>query len=141
MANRTTRRKRLRSIAHGRSNHWIKIKNPNSLQVGCQLTDSRGWGYVHISCVSRAGSATRGRAERREQRAAALLRRTELVSQLGEDRREDAWLLMLDKHAELHGSFGPFHSAEQIEEVNAIISAYTPDEFAAAVALAKSRRL
>jgi len=82
-----------------------------------------------------------GRAERREQRAAALLRRTELVSQLGEDRREDAWLLMLDKHAELHGSFGPFHSAEQIEEVNAIISAYTPDEFAAAVALAKSRRL
>ena len=49
--------------------------------------------------------------------------------------------LILDKHAELHGSFGPFHSAEQIEEVNAIISAYTPDEFAAAVALAKSRRL
>ena len=52
-----------------------------------------------------------------------------------------AWLLVLDKHAELHGSFGPFHSAEQIEEVNAIIGTYTPDEFAAAVALAKSRRL
>jgi hypothetical protein len=30
IAKRTTRRKRLRSIAHGRSKHWIKIKNPNS---------------------------------------------------------------------------------------------------------------
>ena len=79
--------------------------------------------------------------ELQQAREAAVHRRTELVSQLGEDRREDAWLLILDKHAELHGSFGPFHSAEQIEEVNAIIGTYTPDEFAAAVALAKSGRL
>ena len=80
-----------------------------------------------------------GRAERREQRAAALLRRTELVSQLGEDRREDAWLLIQGKHAELHGS--GFYSIGQIEEVNAIIAAYTPDEFDAALALAKSRNV
>ena len=90
--------------------------------------------------ISRAFQRPR-RAELVEQREAALHRRAKLVDQFGEDRREDAWLLILDKHAELHGSFGPFHSAEQIEEVNAIISAYTPDEFAAAVALAKSRRL
>jgi hypothetical protein len=64
-------------------------------------------------------------------------RRTELVSQFGEDRREDAWLLIQDKHEELHGS--GFYSIGQIEEVNAIIAAYTPDEFDAAVALAKSR--
>ena len=70
-------------------------------------------------------------------REAALHRRTELVSQLGEDRREDAWLLIQDKHEELHGS--GFYSIGQIEEVNAIIAAYTPDEFDAAVALAKSR--
>jgi hypothetical protein len=59
------------------------------------------------------------------------------VSQLGEDRREDALLLIQDKHEELHGS--GFYSIGQIEEVNAIIAAYTPDEFDAAVALAKSR--
>jgi hypothetical protein len=70
-------------------------------------------------------------------REAAVHRRTELVSQLGEDRREDAWLLIQGKHEELHGS--GFYSIGQIEEVNAIIAAYTPDEFDAAVALAKSR--
>jgi hypothetical protein len=43
----------------------------------------------------------------------------------------------MDKHEELHGS--GFYSTGQIEEVNAIIAAYTPDEFDAAVALAKSR--
>jgi hypothetical protein len=71
-------------------------------------------------------------------REAAVHRRTELVSQLGEDRREDAWLLIQNKHKELHGS--SFYSIGQIEEVNAIIAAYTPDEFDAAVALAKSRK-
>ena len=76
--------------------------------------------------------------ERVEQRDAALHRRAKLVDQLGEDRREDTWLLIMDKHEELHGS--SFYSLGQIEEVNAIIAAYTPDEFAAAVALAKSRK-
>ena len=76
--------------------------------------------------------------ELQQAREAAVHRRTELVSQLGEDRREDAWLLIQDKHEELHGS--SFYSIGQIEEVNAIIAAYTPDEFAAAVALAKSRK-
>jgi hypothetical protein len=66
-----------------------------------------------------------------------LHRRAKLVDQLGEDRREDTWLLIMDKHEELHGS--SFYSTGQIEEVNAIIAAYTPDEFDAAVALAKSR--
>ena len=75
--------------------------------------------------------------ELQQAREAAVHRRTELVSQLGEDRREDAWLLIQDKHQELHGS--GFYSIGQIEEVNAIIAAYTPDEFDAAVALAKSR--
>ena len=75
--------------------------------------------------------------ELQQAREAAVHRRTELVSQLGEDRREDAWLLIQDKHEELHGS--RFYSTGQIEEVNAIIAAYTPDEFDAAVALAKSR--
>jgi aspartate/tyrosine/aromatic aminotransferase len=75
--------------------------------------------------------------ELQQAREAAVHRRTELVSQLGEDRREDAWLLIQDKHEELHGS--GFYSIGQIEEVNAIIAAYTPDEFDAAVALAKSR--
>ena len=75
--------------------------------------------------------------ELQQAREAAVHRRTELVSQLGEDRREDAWLLIQDKHEELHGS--GFYSTGQIEEVNAIIAAYTPDEFDAAVALAKSR--
>ena len=79
----------------------------------------------------------RVRTERVEQRDAALHRRSRLVDQLFEDRREDAWLLIQDKHEELHGS--GFYSTGQIEEVNAIIAAYTPDEFAAAVALAKSR--
>jgi hypothetical protein len=59
------------------------------------------------------------------------------VDQLFEDRREDAWLLIQDKHEELHGS--GFYSTGQIEEVNTIIAAYTPDELDAAVALAKSR--
>ena len=76
--------------------------------------------------------------ELQQAREAAVHRRTELVSQLGEDRREDAWLLIQDKHEELHGS--GFYSIGQIEEVNAIIAAYTPDEIAAAVALAKSRK-
>ena len=75
--------------------------------------------------------------ELQQAREAAVHRRTELVSQLGEDRREDAWLLIQDKHEELHGS--GFYSIGQIEEINAIITAYTPDEFDAAVALAKSR--
>ena len=75
--------------------------------------------------------------ELQQAREAAVHRRTELVSQLGEDRREDAWLLIQDKHEELHGS--GFYSIGQIEEVNAIIAAYTPDEFDAAVALAKRR--
>jgi hypothetical protein len=66
--------------------------------------------------------------ERVEQRDAALHRRTKLVDQLG----EDAWLVIQNKHKELHGS--SFYSIGQIEEVNAIIAAYTPDEFAAAVA-------
>jgi hypothetical protein len=75
--------------------------------------------------------------ELQQAREAAVHRRTELVSQLGEDRREDAWLLIQDKHQELHGS--GFYSIGQIEEVNAIIAAYTPYEFDAAVALAKGR--
>ena len=60
--------------------------------------------------------------ELQQAREAAVHRRTELVSQLGEDRREDAWLLIQDKHEELHGS--GFYSIGQIEEVNAIIAAY-----------------
>ena len=79
----------------------------------------------------------RHQKELQQAREAAVHRRTELVSQLGEDRREDAWLLIQDKHEELHGS--GFYSIGQIEEVNAIIVAYTPDEFDAAVAQAKSR--
>ena len=76
--------------------------------------------------------------ERVEQRDAALYQRAKLVDQFGEDRRDDAWLVIQDKHEELHGS--SFYSTGQIEEVNAIIAAYTPDEFDAAVALlAKSR--
>ena len=71
--------------------------------------------------------------ERVEQRDAALHWRLKLVDQLG----EDAWLVIQNKHSELHGS--SFYSIGQIEEVNAIVAAYTPDEFAAAVALAKSR--
>ena len=71
--------------------------------------------------------------ERVEQRDAALHWRLKLVDQLG----EDAWLVIQNKHKELHGS--SFYSIGQIEEVNAIIAAYTPDEFDAAVALAKSR--
>ena len=71
--------------------------------------------------------------ERIEQRDAALHRRAKLVDQLG----EDAWLVIQDKHEELHGS--SFYSTGQIEEVNAIIAAYTPYEFDAAVALAKGR--
>ena len=71
--------------------------------------------------------------ERVEQRDAALHRRAKLVDRLG----EDAWLVIQNKHRELHGS--SFYSIGQIEEVNAVIAAYTPDEFAAAVALAKSR--
>ena len=46
----------------------------------------------------------------------------------------------MDKHEELHG--GDFetkrYSAAQIEEVNAMIAAYTPDEFNTAVALAEA---
>jgi hypothetical protein len=79
----------------------------------------------------------RWKAERVEQRDAALHRRAKLVDQRGEDRREDTWLLIMDKHEELHGS--GFYSTGQIEEANAIVATYTPDEFDAAVALAKSR--
>jgi hypothetical protein len=63
--------------------------------------------------------------------------RAKLVDQFGEDRREDVWLLIQDKHEELHGS--GLYSTGQIEEVNAIIAAYALDDFDAAVALAKSR--
>ena len=76
--------------------------------------------------------------ERIEQRDAALHRRAKLADQFGEDRRDDAWLVIQDKHEELHRS--GFYSTGQIEEINAIIAAYTPDEFDAAVALAKSRK-
>jgi len=86
--------------------------------------------------ISRAFQRPR-RAELVEQREAALHRRAKLVDQFGEVRRDDAWLVIQDKHEELHGS--SFYSTGQIEEVNAIIAAYTPDEFDAAVALAKSR--
>ena len=75
--------------------------------------------------------------ERVEQRDAALYQRAKLVDQFGEDRREDVWLLIQDKHEELHGS--SLYSTGQIEEVNAIIAAYALDEFDAAVALARSR--
>ena len=71
--------------------------------------------------------------ERVEQRDAALHWRLKLVDQFG----EDVWLVIQNKHKELHGS--SFYSIGQIEEVNAIIAAYTPDEFNIAVALAKSR--
>ena len=71
--------------------------------------------------------------ERVEQRDAALHWRLKLVDQFG----EDVWLVIQNKHKELHGS--SFYSLGQIEEVNAIIAAYTPDEFDTAVALAKSR--
>ena len=81
----------------------------------------------------------RVRTERVEQRDAALHQRAKLVDQLGDDRREDVWLLIQDKHEELHGS--GFYSTGQIEEVNAIIAAYTPDEFDVALALAKSRNV
>jgi len=78
-----------------------------------------------------------GKAELVEQRDAAVRQRAKLVDQFGEDRREDLWLLIQDKHEELHGS--SLYSTGQIEEVNAIIAAYALDEFDAAVALAKSR--
>ena len=78
-----------------------------------------------------------GKAELVEQRDAAVRQRAKLVDQFGEDRREDVWLLIQDKHEELHGS--GLYSTGQIEEVNAIIAAYALDEFDAAVALAKSR--
>jgi hypothetical protein len=81
-------------------------------------------------------SMTRAFREYRRARDAAVHRRTELVSQLGVGRREDACLVIQDKHEELHGS--GFYSIGQIEEINAIITAYTPDEFDAAVALAKA---
>ena len=78
-----------------------------------------------------------GKAELVEQRDAAVRQRAKLVDQFGEDRREDVWLLIQDKHEELHGC--GLYSTGQIEEVNAIIAAYALDEFDAAVALAKSR--
>jgi hypothetical protein len=71
-----------------------------------------------------------------EQRDAAVRQRAKLVDRFGEARREDVWLLIQDKHKELHGS--GLYSTGQIEEVNAIIAACTPDEFAAALALAES---
>jgi hypothetical protein len=45
-----------------------------------------------------------GRAELVEQREAALHRRAKLVDQFGEVRRDDASLVIQDKHRELHGS-------------------------------------
>jgi hypothetical protein len=81
-------------------------------------------------------SISRAFREYRRARDAAVHQRAEPVSRIGEDPREDAWLVIQDKHEELHGS--GFYSIGQIEEVNAIIAAYTPDEFDAAVALAKA---
>jgi hypothetical protein len=43
-----------------------------------------------------------------------LHQRAKLVDQLGDDRRDDVWLLIGDKHEELHGS--GFYSTGQIEE-------------------------
>jgi hypothetical protein len=77
-----------------------------------------------------------GKTELVAQRDAAVRQRVKLVDQFG-DRREDLWMLIQDKHEELHGS--GLYSTGQIEEVNAIIAAYTPDEFDAAVALALAR--
>ena len=89
------------------------------------------------SAFRRQDQRLRVRTERVEQRDAALHQRAKLLDQLGDDRREDVWLLIGDKHEELHGS--GFYSTGQIQEVNAIIAAYAPDEFDANVALAKSR--
>ena len=91
--------------------------------------------------ISRTFERKDRRLERREQEArrAALYARTNLLDQLAEDRREDGWLLIMDKHEELHGPADLYYSTGQIEEVNAIITAYTPDEFDAAVALALAR--
>ena len=69
----------------------------------------------------------------------AAYERQDLLLRLGEARLEDAVLLVQDKHEELHGPSERGYSAGQIREVNAIIAAYTPDEFDAATALAKSR--
>ena len=66
----------------------------------------------------------------------AAYERQDLLLRLGEARLEDAVLLVQDKHEELHGPSDLGYSAGQIREVNAIIAAYTPDEFDTAVALA-----
>jgi hypothetical protein len=63
-------------------------------------------------------SLSRAFRELRQARDAAVHQRTELVSRIGEDRREDAWLLIQDKHEELHGS--GFYSIGQIEEVRGL---------------------
>ena len=68
----------------------------------------------------------------------AAYERQDLLLRLGEARLEDAVLLVQDKHEELHGPSELGYSAGQIREVNAIIAAYTPDEFAAALALANA---
>jgi hypothetical protein len=65
--------------------------------------------------------------ERVEQRDAALRWRAKLVDQFGEDRRDDAWLVIQDKHEELHGS--GFYSIGQIEEVNAVALAKSRESF------------
>ena len=68
----------------------------------------------------------------------AAYERQDLLLRLGEARLEDAVLLVQDKHEELHGPSELGYSAGQIREVNAIIAAYTRDEFAAALALANA---
>jgi hypothetical protein len=68
----------------------------------------------------------------------AAYERQDLLLRLGEARLEDAVMLVQDKHEELHGPSDLGYSAGQIREVNAIIAAYTPDEFAAALALANA---
>ena len=85
-------------------------------------------------------AAQLGEAAAIRAREAAAYERQELLRRLGEeDRLEDVVLLIQDKHEELHG--GGRYSAAQIREVNAIIAAYTPDEFDTAVALANYKLL
>jgi hypothetical protein len=87
--------------------------------------------------------AFRRQGERKEQRAreSALYERHDVLYQLGQDRLDDAALLIMDKHEELHGlgeDPDRGYSARQIKEITRVIAAYTPDEFDAAVALAKA---
>jgi hypothetical protein len=52
---------------------------------------------------------------------------------------DDFALVMTDKCEELYGQYGAY-SEEAMVHVNAIVSAYTLDEFAAALEQAKARR-